>query len=227
MKTLVTYFSASGVTKGAAQELAGIIGADLFEIVPEQRYTDADLDWRDKKSRSTIEMNDKSSRPAIKDGGKVDLSKYDVVYVGFPIWWYTAPTIINTFIEANDFTGKTIVPFATSGGSSIKQACKDLAAAYPQLPEALLPAGPASAGLVEALRHGEVPGADIGAAPAAGAEVGKAEHAAPVQPGVLLPAFVHEAVLGLGAHFLAPDEAEDGTDVEAVSALGAAAFRHG
>ena len=109
MKTLVTYFSASGVTKGAAQELAGIIGADLFEIVPEQRYTDADLDWRDKKSRSTIEMNDKSSRPAIKDGGKVDLSKYDVVYVGFPI-----------------------VPFATSGGSSIKQACKDLAAAYPK-----------------------------------------------------------------------------------------------
>ena len=132
MKTLVTYFSASGVTKGAAQELAGIIGADLFEIVPEQRYTDADLDWRDKKSRSTIEMNDKNSRPALKDGGKVDLSKYDVVYVGFPIWWYTAPTIINTFIEANDFTGKTIVPFATSGGSSIKQACKDLAAAYPK-----------------------------------------------------------------------------------------------
>ena len=131
MKTLVTYFSASGVTKGAAQELAGIIGADLFEIVPEQRYTDADLDWRDKKSRSTIEMNDKSSRPAIKDGGKVDLSKYDVVYVGFPIWWYTAPTIINTFIEANDFTGKTIVPFATSGGSNIKKACEDLQATYP------------------------------------------------------------------------------------------------
>ena len=131
MKTLVTYFSASGVTKGAAQELAGIIGADLFEIVPEQRYTDADLDWRDKKSRSTIEMNDKSSRPALKDGGKVDLSKYDVVYVGFPIWWYTAPTIINTFIEANDFTGKTIVPFATSGGSNIKTACEDLQATYP------------------------------------------------------------------------------------------------
>ena len=132
MKTLVTYFSASGVTKGAAQELAGIIGADLYEIVPEQLYTDADLDWRDKKSRSTIEMNDKNSRPAIKDGGKVDLSQYDVVYVGFPIWWYTAPTIINTFLEANDFTGKTIVPFATSGGSTIDKACKDLKAAYPQ-----------------------------------------------------------------------------------------------
>ena len=131
MKTLVTYFSASGVTKAAAQELAGIIGADLYEIVPEQLYTDADLDWRDKNSRSTIEMNDKSSRPAIK--GKVaNLDQYDVVYVGFPIWWYTAPTIINTFLEANDFTGKTIVPFATSGGSTIDKACKDLKAAYPQ-----------------------------------------------------------------------------------------------
>ena len=132
MKSLVTFFSASGVTRGTAQELAGIIGADLFEIVPAQPYTDADLDWRDKQSRSTLEMNDKSSRPALKDGGKVDLSKYDVVYVGFPIWWYTAPTIINTFIEANDFTGKTIVPFATSGGSSIKKSCDDLKATYPQ-----------------------------------------------------------------------------------------------
>ena len=132
MKTLVTYFSASGVTKGAAQELAGIIGADLYEIVPEQRYTDADLDWRNKESRSSVEMADKSSRPAIKDGGKVDLSQYDVVYVGFPIWWYTAPTIVNTFLEANDCTGKTIVPFATSGGSTIDKACKDLKATYPQ-----------------------------------------------------------------------------------------------
>ena len=132
MKTLVTYFSASGVTRGAAKELAGIIGADLYEITPEKLYTDADLDWRDKNSRSSVEMQDKSSRPALKDGGKVDLSKYDVVYVGFPIWWYTAPTIINTFIEANDFTGKTIVPFATSGGSTIKKACEDLQAAYPK-----------------------------------------------------------------------------------------------
>ena len=131
MKTLVTYFSASGVTKAAAQELAGIIGADLYEIVPEQRYTDADLNWRNKQSRSSVEMNDKGSRPAIK--GKVEnLGQYDVVYVGFPIWWYTAPTIINTFLEANDFTGKTIVPFATSGGSTIDKACKDLKAAYPQ-----------------------------------------------------------------------------------------------
>ena len=132
MKALVTYFSASGVTRNAAKQVAEIIGADLFEITPEQLYTDADLDWRDKQSRSTIEMNDKSSRPAIKDGGKLEnLDQYDVVYVGFPIWWYTAPTIINTFIEANDFTGKTIVPFATSGGSNIKKACEDLQAAYP------------------------------------------------------------------------------------------------
>ena len=132
MKTLVTYFSASGVTRNAAKQVADIIGADLFEITPEQLYTDADLDWRDKQSRSTIEMNDKSSRPAIKDGGKVEnFDQYEVVYVGFPIWWYTAPTIINTFIEANDFTGKTIVPFATSGGSTIEKACKDLQATYP------------------------------------------------------------------------------------------------
>ena len=132
MKTLVTYFSASGVTRNAAKQVADIIGADLFEITPEQLYTDADLDWRDKQSRSTIEMNDKNSRPAIKDGGKVEnLAQYEVVYVGFPIWWYTAPTIINTFIEANDFTGKIIVPFATSGGSNIKKACEDLQAAYP------------------------------------------------------------------------------------------------
>ena len=134
MKTLVTYFSASGVTRQTAKQLADIIGADLFEITPEKPYTDADLDWRDKKSRSTIEMNDKTSRPALKDGGKVkNLDQYDVVYVGFPIWWYTAPTIINTFIEANDFAGKTIVPFATSGGSNIKKSCEDLKAAYPNL----------------------------------------------------------------------------------------------
>ena len=133
MKTLVTYFSASGVTRSAAKELASIIGADLFEITPEKLCTDADLNWRDKKSRSTIEMNDKTSRPAIKDGGKVkNLAQYEVVYVGFPIWWYTAPTIINTFLEANDFAGKIIVPFATSGGSSIDQACMDLKATYPK-----------------------------------------------------------------------------------------------
>ena len=131
MKALVTYFSASGVTRNAAKQVADIIGADLYEITPEQLYTEADLDWRNKQSRSSVEMADKTSRPALKDGGKVDLTNYDVVFVGFPIWWYTAPTIINTFIEANDFTGKTIVPFATSGGSNIKKSCEDLQAAYP------------------------------------------------------------------------------------------------
>lgn len=131
MKALVTYFSASGVTRNAANELASIIGADLFEITPETLYTEADLDWQNKQSRSSVEMADKTSRPALKDGGKVDLANYDVVFVGFPIWWYTAPTIINTFIEANDFTGKTILPFATSGGSNIKKSCEDLQAAYP------------------------------------------------------------------------------------------------
>ena len=132
MKTLVAYFSASGVTKGAAEQLAAVAGADLHEIKPAQPYTDADLDWRDKQSRSTVEMKDKNSRPAITDKLK-NMQDYDVVYVGFPIWWYTAPTIINTFMEAYDFKGKTVIPFATSGGSSIKQACEDLKAAYPEV----------------------------------------------------------------------------------------------
>ena len=98
-KVLVAYFSASGVTKGAAEQLAAVAGADLHEIKPAQPYTDADLDWRDKQSRSTVEMKDKNSRPAITDKLK-NMQDYDVVYVGFPIWWYTAPTIINTFMEA-------------------------------------------------------------------------------------------------------------------------------
>ena len=132
MKTLVAYFSASGVTKGAAEQLAAVAGADLHEIKPAQPYTDADLDWRDKQSRSTVEMKDKDSRPAITDKLK-NMQDYDVVYVGFPIWWYTAPTIINTFMEAYDFKGKTVIPFATSGGSTIKKACEDLKAAYPDV----------------------------------------------------------------------------------------------
>ena len=131
-KTLVTYFSASGVTKAAAEQLAQIIGADLYQIEPEEAYTEADLDWRDSLSRSSVEMRDLSSRPAIK--GKVEnLADYDKVYIGFPIWWYTAPTIINTFIEANDLTGKTVVLFATSGGSTIEKSCRDLEEAYPNL----------------------------------------------------------------------------------------------
>lgn len=118
MKTLVAYFSASGQTAKLAKTLAGVTGGDLFEIVPETAYTAADLDWMDKKSRSTIEMKDPKSRPAI--AGKVaDMAQYDTVFVGFPIWWYQAPRIIETFLESYDFSGKTVIPFATSGGSGM------------------------------------------------------------------------------------------------------------
>ena len=129
-KALVAYFSASGVTKGVAQQLAEVAGADLHEIKPEKPYTDADLDWRNQQSRSSVEMKDENSRPAITDKLS-NMQDYDVVYVGFPIWWYTCPTIINSFMEAYDFNGKTVIPFATSGGSDIKKACDDLKAAYP------------------------------------------------------------------------------------------------
>ena len=128
-KVLVAYFSASGVTKGVAQQLAEVTGGTLHEIKPAQPYTDADLDWRDKQSRSSVEMQDKKSRPAITDK-LTNMQDYDVIYVGFPIWWYTCPTIINTFLEAYDFKGKTVIPVATSGCSSIKKACEDLKAAY-------------------------------------------------------------------------------------------------
>lgn len=117
-KKLVAYFSASGVTASVAEKLAKAAGADLFEIKPEVPYTDADLDWTDKKSRSTIEMNDPASRPAIKEK-LANMADYDVIFVGFPIWWYVAPTIIDTFLESYDFAGKTVVPFATSGGSGM------------------------------------------------------------------------------------------------------------
>lgn len=117
-KKLIAYFSASGVTADVAARLAKVAGADLFEIKPEVPYTAADLDWTNKKSRSTIEMNDPASRPAIKEK-LANMTDYDVIFVGFPIWWYVAPTIINTFLESYDFSGKTIVPFATSGGSGI------------------------------------------------------------------------------------------------------------
>ena len=129
-KVLIAYFSASGVTEGVAMQLAEVTGGDLHKIQPEQPYTDADLDWRDKQSRSSVEMQDKNSRPAITNK-LANMQDYDVVYVGFPIWWYTCPTIINTFMEAYDFKGKTVIPFATSGCSSIKKACEDLKAAYP------------------------------------------------------------------------------------------------
>lgn len=115
---LVAYFSASGVTAKAARKLAEASGADIFEIKPEIPYTSADLNWMDKKSRSSVEMNDPSSRPAIAER-LPDMGKYDIIFVGFPIWWYVAPTIINTFLESYDFSGKTIIPFATSGGSDL------------------------------------------------------------------------------------------------------------
>ena len=125
MKKLVAYFSASGVTRAAAKRVAEAAGADLFEIKPAQPYTHADLDWTDKKSRSTIEMNDKTARPAIAEK-LPNMADYDVVFVGFPIWWYVAPRIIETFLESYDFAGKTVVPFATSGGSGIEKAAVSL-----------------------------------------------------------------------------------------------------
>ena len=117
-KILVAYFSASGVTKNAAEKLAKAANADLFEIKPVRPYTDADLDWTDKKSRSTVEMNDLSSRPEIANKCE-NMGSYDVVFVGFPIWWYVEPRIIDTFLESYDFSGKTVIPFATSGSSGL------------------------------------------------------------------------------------------------------------
>lgn len=117
-RTLVAYFSASGVTAKVAEVLADTIGADLFAIEPEVPYTKADLDWMDKTSRSTLEMKDPTSRPAIARK-RDNMDEYDTIFVGFPIWWYVAPTIVNTFLESYDLTGKTIIPFATSGGSGM------------------------------------------------------------------------------------------------------------
>ena len=124
-KKLVAYFSASGVTANAAKTLAEAAGADIYEIKPEVPYTKADLDWMDKSSRSTVEMQDKSSRPAIADKD-ADISAYDTIFVGFPIWWYIAPTIINTFLESYDFSGKNIILFATSGGSGFGKTVDNL-----------------------------------------------------------------------------------------------------
>ena len=132
MKTLVAYFSATGTTEAVAKDLADVTGATLYEIKPEVKYTAADLNWRDKESRSSVEMQDKNSRPAIVKDLK-DADSYDVIYIGFPVWWYTAPTVINTFIESYGFEGKTVIFFATSGGSTIDKANKDFAAAYPKI----------------------------------------------------------------------------------------------
>ena len=132
MKTLVAYFSATGTTEAVAKDLAEVTGGTFYEIKPEVKYTAADLDWRNKESRSTIEMQDKNSRPAFVKDLK-DADSYDRIFIGFPVWWYTAPTIINTFIEAYGFEGKAVIFFATSGGSTIDKANKDFAAAYPKI----------------------------------------------------------------------------------------------
>ena len=129
-RKLVAYFSASGVTAGVAAKLAQAAGADLYEIRPEVPYTAADLDWRDKNSRSTREMQDLSFRPALVEKD-ADIAGYDTVFLGFPIWWYIAPTIINTFLEAYDFSGKTVILFATSGGSGWGETAAKLTASAP------------------------------------------------------------------------------------------------
>ena len=129
-KNLVVYFSASGVTARAAKNLAKAAGADLYEILPAVPYTSADLDWNDKKSRSSLEMNDKASRPELKDHN-ASVAEHDTIFLCFPIWWYTAPAIIRTFLEAYDFAGKRIVLFATSGGSGLGRTAEELADSCP------------------------------------------------------------------------------------------------
>lgn len=123
--SLVAYFSATGTTKRKAEALAETLNCDIYEIEPKEIYTNKDLDWTNKNSRSSVEMNDKSYRPEIIDNNP-HIENYDVIFLGFPIWWYTAPTIINTFLESYDFKGKTIVLFATSGGSGLRGIAKDL-----------------------------------------------------------------------------------------------------
>lgn len=124
-KLLVAYFSASGVTAQAAETIAETIGADLYEIRPETPYTPADLDWMNRRSRSSVEMNDPASRPAIAEPA-ADIEQYDTILVGFPVWWYVEPRIVDTFLESYDFSGKTMIPFATSGGSGIGKAEQSL-----------------------------------------------------------------------------------------------------
>lgn len=129
-KSLVAYFSATGVTAKAAAKMAKAASADIYEIKPEVKYTKADLNWMNKHSRSSVEMNNKSIRPAIITGD-IDLAPYDTIYLGFPIWWYVAPTLINTFLEAYDFSGKRIILFATSGGSGFGNTLAELQPSAP------------------------------------------------------------------------------------------------
>jgi flavodoxin len=131
-KILVSYFSASGVTKKIAEKITNAVSGDLFEIEPVEKYTPEDLDWTNKQSRSSVEMNDKSFRPAVLN--KVsNISEYDTIVIGFPVWWYTAPTIINTFIEENNLEGKNIYVFVTSGGSGSEGSFRDLKNTYENL----------------------------------------------------------------------------------------------
>ena len=129
-KKLVAYFSASGTTKKTAQLIAKATGADLYEITPKVAYTEADLNWMDKKSRSSVEMNDKKFRPEVEDKD-AHIAEYDEIILGFPIWWYVAPTIVNTFLEKYDFSGKKIVLFSTSGGSGFGNTVKELQPSAP------------------------------------------------------------------------------------------------
>lgn len=131
-KAIVCYFSATGTTEEAAKRIAKIVGSELYEITPKEKYTAADLDWNDRNSRSSVEMNDPSARPALKDS-VADLSNYSIVYIGYPIWWDTYPRVINSFIEANNLKGRTIVPFATSGGSTISHSEVAFKKEYPDL----------------------------------------------------------------------------------------------
>ena len=131
-KILVAYFSATGVTARAAQNVAEATGGEVYAITPAKPYTDADLDWRDKHSCSSVEMNDPKARPAL-GGERLDVSEYDVVFIGYPIWWNQAPRLINTFIESHNLKGKTVIPFATSGGSTIAGSAATLRRSYPAL----------------------------------------------------------------------------------------------
>lgn len=130
-KALIAYFSATGTTAGVARRMAEATGADLFEIRPQTPYTEADLDWTNKRSRSTVEMNDASSRPAVA-GELPDLSGYDTVLLGFPVWWYVEPRIIDTFLDGTDIDGKRIVPFATSGGSDVAKCVDHMRKLHPE-----------------------------------------------------------------------------------------------
>ena len=130
-KILTAYFSAGGVTKKLAEKISSVLGTDIYEIKPEVPYTKADLNWMDKSSRSSLEMQDKSSRPKLADKN-AHIENYDTILLGFPIWWYVAPTIINTFLESYDFSGKKIILFATSGGSSMGSTAQGLKASLPE-----------------------------------------------------------------------------------------------